>query len=150
MTRLRAVFLLLFLAVMVTLNGGIQFGQTSAQASTPITENLSARDAATSRADIALTNSCIEAGQTKDYCLCVTKVLKYQMSLREYMAAVKLYPNGFNSDPTARSALKISLRQSGYNDQEITNIENFQSQLLERTNLKQQCEMASAYYDPLL
>ena len=147
MALLRSTLLLTFLTATVTLGGEFQLGQSSAQASTPMNENPSARDAATSREDISLTNSCIEAGQTKAHCLCVTKVFKYQMSLREYEAAITLYKSSHSSDPTAHSATKISLRQRGYKDQEIVNITNFKSQLLDETSLKERCEMAAAYYE---
>jgi len=42
------------------------------------TDSMPARDAVTSAEDIMLTNSCIEGGKEKIYCLCKTKIFAVQ------------------------------------------------------------------------
>lgn len=147
MTLLRTVLLLICLATMATLGGEFRLGQSSAQASTPMDETMPAKDAATSRADIRLTNSCIDAGLGKEHCICVTKVFKHELSLREYMAAISLYESGQNKDITASSAAKISLRQRGYKDPEINMIDGLQRRLSKASNVENMCPIASAYFD---
>ena len=144
---LRMGLILLSLLLLTLFNSGDERGQSSAQASTPVSDNISARDAATSREDIKLTNSCIEAGQAKEHCLCITKVFKHDLSLREYVAAIKLYETSKNQDPTSSSAAKLSLRQIGYKDQEITVIDGLQRRLSDISGLEQRCAVATAYFD---
>ncbi len=144
---MRTGLVLLSLLTLAIFSAGDERGQSSAQAATPINESTSARDAATSREDIKLTNSCIEAGQAKEHCVCVTKIFKHDMSLREYLAAIKLYTTSKSDDPTRNSAAKLSLRQIGYNEQEITMIDGLQRRLSNISGLEKRCAVATAYFD---
>lgn len=130
------------------MSSGFKGEQFTALAASSADETLSARDAATSKYDINLTNSCIEAGKSKQHCLCVTKIFKYEMSLREYKAATKLYQSMVSSEPTARSVTKISLHQLGYVDSEIISVDNLQRNLSRDAQFQNLCDMANAYFNP--
>lgn len=137
---------LIVLTTFMGLSGLFYNAPSTALAATSLDHNTLARDAATSRDDITLTNSCIEAGKSKNHCLCVTKVFKHEMSLRDYRAATKLYQSMVSSEPTARSSTKMSLKQLGYVDHEITNLDKLQRDLSAKADLKNRCEIADAYF----
>ena len=143
----RAIIGLIVVTTFTGLSSLFQTAPSTALAATSLEENALARDAATSRDDINLTNSCIEAGKSKSHCLCVTKVFKHEMSLREYKAATKLYQSMVSPEPSARSATKMTLKQLGYNDYEITNVDNLQHNLSAKANLKNRCEIADAFFN---
>jgi hypothetical protein len=50
-----------------------------------------ARNANTYAEDVALTNQCVRDGGGKAVCVCVTKVMKYELPLTEYRALVSGY-----------------------------------------------------------
>ena len=108
-----------------------------AQAATPVADTMPARDAATSREDIALTNSCIENGKEKIYCLCVTKIFKYEMTLREYRGAAALYPQR-DSD--------VHLTQQGYSEVELESINTLSKKLSSEDQLRVRCDRAETYF----
>ena len=108
-----------------------------AQAATPVADTMPARDAATSREDIALTNSCIENGKEKIYCLCVTKIFKYEMTLREYRGAAALYPQR-DSD--------VHLTQQGYSEVELESINTLSKKLSSEDQLRVRCDRAQTYF----
>jgi len=139
---------LVILTSIIAMSSGFKGEQFTALAASSADETLSARDAATSKYDINLTNSCIEAGKSKQHCLCVTKIFKYEMSLREYKAATKLYQSMVSSEPTARSVTKISLHQLGYVDSEIISVDNLQRNLSRDAQFQNLCDMANAYFNP--
>ena len=107
------------------------------QAATPVADTMPARDAATSREDIALTNSCIENGKEKIYCLCVTKIFKYEMTLREYRGAAALYPQR-DSD--------VHLTQQGYTEVELESINTLSKKLSSEDQLRVRCDRAETYF----
>jgi len=109
MSIVRIISALIFLGTLTAFGMGLIPDQSNALAARSADEAVLARDAATSRNDIDLTNSCIEAGESKEHCLCVTKVFKYEMSLREYKAAIKLYQSVLSDEPTMRSSVKMAL-----------------------------------------
>ncbi|MEM7730259.1 MAG: hypothetical protein AAF311_13480 [Pseudomonadota bacterium] len=63
---------------------------------------LAARHADTYAEDIALTNQCVRDGGGKATCLCVTKILKHELNLRDYGDAVA----GYVRPETASRALR--------------------------------------------
>lgn len=148
MSLLKLISSLVILASFIAINSGFKGEQFTALAATSAEETLSARDAATSRYDISLTNSCIEAGKSKQHCLCLTKIFKYEMSLREYKAATKLYQSMVSSEPTARSVTKISLHQLGYVESEITTVDNLQRNLAKNSQFENLCATADSYFNP--
>jgi len=148
MSLLKLFSSLVILTSIIAMSSGFKGEQFTALAASSADETLSARDAATSKYDISLTNSCIEAGKSKQHCLCVTKIFKYEMSLREYKAATKLYQSMVSSEPTARSVTKISLHQLGYVDSEIISVDNLQRNLSRDAQFQNLCDMANAYFNP--
>ncbi len=135
-------FMLSILANGGTLNKDV----AQAQASTPVTDTMPARDAATSRDDINLTNSCVEAGEKKTHCVCVTNIFKHEMTLREYRAAVALYSGMRSEEPTALSAARMSLKSQGYSGDEILSIDMMHRRLSDKDGFKDRCEMAASYF----
>ncbi len=148
MSLLKLFLSFVFLASFLAISSGFKTEQSMALAATSVNEPLSARDAATSRYDINLTNSCIESGKSKQHCLCVTKIFKYEMSLRDYKAATKLYQSMVSTEPTARSVTKIALQQLGYVDSEITTVDNLQRNLSKNAQFESLCAMADTYFNP--
>jgi len=128
-------------AVMLTailFTGGTEtISWAEVQAATPVADTMPARDAATSREDIALTNSCIENGKEKIYCLCVTKIFKYEMTLREYRGAAALYPQR-DSD--------VHLTQQGYSEVELESINTLSKKLSSEDQLRVRCDRAETYF----
>jgi len=105
-----------------------------------------ARDMPTFREDTGLANSCIEAGGTKTHCICVTTILKHEMSVREYKAAVKLFAAGKSAEPTAMTSTKMSLRSQTYTPREINRINAFQRKLIEADGFEDRCTQAAQYF----
>lgn len=110
-----------------------------AQASTPITDSLPARDAATSHEDITLTNNCIDSGKEKLYCLCVTKIFKNEMTLRQYRAAVALY----GKDGTQA---KKTLAEKGYSTDEMSSVSSLNKNLSSDETFRTRCDIAETYF----
>lgn len=108
-----------------------------AQASTPITDSAPARDASTSSEDITLINSCIEGGKEKLYCLCVTKIFKNEMTLRQYRGAVALYK--------ANDA-KNNLAMQGYSAAEVSSINALRRDLSSEGMFRTRCDKAEIYF----
>ncbi len=146
MSIVRIISALIFLGTLTAFGMGLIPDQSNALAARSADEAVLARDAATSRNDIDLTNSCIEAGESKEHCLCVTKVFKYEMSLREYKAAIKLYQSVLSDEPTMRSSVKMALKQFGYSDNDIKSVDNLQRNLSGKTTLQNRCAIADAYF----
>lgn len=111
-----------------------------AQASTPITDSMPARDASTSTEDIKLTNSCIENGKEKLYCLCVTKIFKHEMTLRQYRGAITLYGQQDISDAQSR------LTDQGYTKNEAGLIKSLSSDLVSEDMFRTRCDKAETYF----
>ena len=126
--------------------GTFDRADAQAQASTPIADTMPARDAATSRDDINLTNSCVESGEKKAHCVCVTNIFKHEMTLREYRAAVALYSGIRSNEPTALSAARMSLKAQGYSGDEILSIDMMHRRLSEKAGFKDRCAMAASYF----
>ena len=59
--------------------------------STPSSVVVAARNVSTYEEDRDLTNNCVEAGFSKNECLCVVKVTKFETSLDDYRALVANY-----------------------------------------------------------
>jgi len=146
MSIVRIISALIFLGTLTAFGMGLIPDQSNALAARSADEAVLARDAATSRNDIDLTNSCIEAGESKEHCLCVTKVFKYEMSLREYKAAIKLYQSVLSDEPTMRSSVKMALKQFGYSDNDIKSVDNLQRNLSGKTTLQNRCAIADTYF----
>ena len=108
-----------------------------AQASTPVSDSIAARDAATSREDITLTNNCIEGGNEKIYCLCVTKIFKNKMTLREYRAAVELYQ---------QQDTNMALTERGYSTAELNSISKLRQKLSSEGTFRTLCDEAETYF----
>jgi len=117
--------------------GTTNISWAEAQASTPATDSMPARDAATSREDIKLTNSCIENGMEKIYCLCVTKIFKNEMTLREYRGAVVLYNQQVSS---------TNLTKQGYSHAEVNSINTLSQNLSSEDKCRTRCDEAETYF----
>ena len=110
------------------------------QTSTPATDSMPARDAATSPEDIALTNSCIEGGNEKIYCLCVTKIFKHEMTLRQYRGAITVYGEEKTTD--AQSLLT----QKGYSKNEAGLIKALSTDLMSENKFRARCDRAETFF----
>jgi len=124
--------------IALTFTGGTSdMSWAEAQATTSIPDTIAARDTATPREDITLTNSCIENGKEKIYCLCVTKIFKNEMTLREYRGAVALYPKQ-NSD--------VGLSEQGYSEAELITISKLSKILSSEKQFRTRCDEAETYF----
>ncbi|WP_409432182.1 hypothetical protein ACJ3XI_08155 [Litorimonas sp. RW-G-Af-16] len=113
-------------------------------AATQVEDDLTpARDLPTAREDLTLTNQCIDDGKDKTECLCVTTVLKYELSLREYRVASQIYTAKPN---TNQSAIKMTLAQQGYTDEEISRLSRFTSNLTSESDFSARCSEAQTYF----
>lgn len=137
MRVLKSTLLAATLTILILVGGAKNISWAEAQASTPVSGSLSARDAATSREDITLTNNCIERGKEKIYCLCVTKIFKNEMTLREYRAAVELYQEqDINND----------LVKQGYSKTELSSIASLSQKLSSERTFRTLCDKAETYF----
>ncbi len=94
-------------------------------------DNIAARDIATSSIDVKLINQCIETGQNKKDCLCVTKINKYELSLAEYKLVAKFFGRGVDSTNSSPKVTRAATKQNT---------------LIGARDFKARCEMASAYF----
>lgn len=114
----------------------------AAQTLPAISMNTSgARDARTFENDKALDAACRKSGQDQAICLCVTHVMKYEMSLKTYRAATRLYGR-----PADRTALHRKLETEGYKASEITVAEDMERSLTTSQDFAPRCAEAKAYY----
>lgn len=108
-----------------------------AQSATPLTDSMPARDAVTSAEDIMLTNSCIEGGKEKIYCLCKTKIFKNEMSLRDYRAAVRL---------SGQSNASNRLIKANYSPDDTAKITVLSKILLDENKFRTRCHKAETFF----
>ena len=119
-----------------------QANAASAQTIPAISINTSgARDANTFESDKALDAACRKSGQDNAVCLCLTHVMKYEMSLKTYRAATRLY--GQAGD---RSALHRKLYSEGYQKPDIETAENMERNLVASDDFGLRCAEAKSYY----
>jgi len=100
-----------------------------------------ARDAATFNDDKALNQTCRKEGGEADVCLCLTHVMKYELTLKEYRAAVRLY-----GLPKDRSAIHLTLQKEGYSKSDIGTAELMERSLITDHDFTLRCAEAKAYY----
>ena len=104
-------------------------------------ESNAARDASTFQLDKTLEASCRKSGQTGAVCLCVTYVMKYELSLKEYSAATRLYGEQTNREP-----LRTQLYDEGYQMAEIETALKMERDLIQNIDFAERCANAKAYY----
>lgn len=102
-----------------------------------------ARDTSTFREDVALTNACVESGQNKADCLCVTYVLKYELSLPDYRAASQMLFTPANADAAAQRAANLSARNI---PARITRYRNLNRELISQSDFAPRCTEADHYF----
>jgi len=104
-------------------------------------ETKLARDESTFDLDKALDLACRNTGDGPDTCLCVTHVLKFELTLPEYQAATKLY--GIKGD---RSEIHQSLKDEGLSPSDISTAEKMERTLTQDSDFSARCAEAKAYY----
>lgn len=125
------------LTTLLFTGGTTNLSWAEAQATASVSDSMAARDASTSREDITLTNNCIEGGKEKIYCLCVTKIFKNKMTLREYRAAVQLYQ---------QQDTDVSLAERGYSADELISISTLSQSLSSEESFRTLCDEAETYF----
>lgn len=100
-----------------------------------------ARDADTFEIDKILNAQCRKIGKPSAMCLCVTHVMKYELTLAEYQVATRLYGR-----PENRTTLHQRLKSEGYNASEIKTAEDMERSLTEDNDFDTRCSDAKAYY----
>lgn len=100
-----------------------------------------ARDAQTFETDKKLNAACRKTGQENAVCLCVTHIMKFELTLSEYRAATRLY--GQAED---RTALHNALKDEGFKATEINLAEQMEDTLIEDEDFTLRCTEAKAYY----
>lgn len=120
---------------------------TAAQTTPAVTYNAPlARDAATFESDKTLNLACRESRNsnsptTRETCLCVTHILKYELTLPQYRAAVQLY--GVEG---RRNDIYKSLKQRGVSTSDMQAAEQIERTLLGAPDFAPRCAVAKAYY----
>lgn len=120
-----------------------------AQARTPAAQTLPiisldtplARDAETFEMDKTLDAACRKTGQDKSVCLCITHIMKYELTLSEYRAATRLYDDGGE-----RGRLRDTLKAEGFVARDIVIAEQMAGSLAEDADFTQRCIRAKSYY----
>lgn len=100
-----------------------------------------ARDADTFSDDKALNTACRKLGETSEVCLCVSHVMKYELTLTEYRAAARLY-----GQPQKREKLRAALRNDGFGLSDIGTAEQMERTLTSGPDFALRCAEAKAYY----
>jgi len=103
------------------------------------TQSLKARDAMTYEDDKRLTNSCIEGGQDKTDCLCLTRIFKYELSLRDYKAVSFMFNQDINN-------MTPKLLKSGFSSTEISKLKNLEKTVQKSADFRSRCFNAKTYY----
>lgn len=104
-------------------------------------DSLMARDANSFQDDKALNAACRKTGQDNAVCLCVTHVMKYELSLKQYRAATRLY-----GTTAQRNTIRKSLQSEGISSSEIKIAEEMEQSLISDPNFSYRCADAKAYY----
>lgn len=105
---------------------------------------IMARDASTFESDKALNAACRKTDSnaaTRETCLCVTHILKYELTLREYRAAVRIY--GVAGD---RSRIHATSQDEGISSADIAAAERAERALIGASDFAARCAKAKAYY----
>ena len=100
-----------------------------------------ARDAETFEIDRGLDAQCRKMGKKSAVCLCVTHVMKYELTLSEYIAAARLY-----GQPKNRTTLHRVLKDEGFKATEIDMVEDMERSLIEDDDFALRCAEAKTYY----
>ena len=110
-----------------------------------------ARDASTFESDKTLNAACRKTRQnisgdsqsaiTRETCLCVTHILKYELTLPEYRAVVRIY--GVSGD---RTQLYSNLQDEGISRADINTAERIERGLIGASDFTERCAEARAYY----
>lgn len=100
-----------------------------------------ARDMDTFENDKSLDAACRKTGQDKAVCLCVTHIMKYELTLAEYRAATRLY--GQDGD---RADVRQTLLSEGFAKSDINMAEQMEQSLTEDKDFALRCGEAKAYY----
>ena len=100
-----------------------------------------ARDAKTFELDKNLNAQCRKMGTPSPICLCVTHIMKYELTLSEYQIAARLYGQSENRKP-----LYQTLKNEGFKTSEINMAEDMERSLTKENDFDVRCEEAKAYY----
>jgi hypothetical protein len=104
-----------------------------------IAGDIPAKHALTHKEDIDVANHCADGGGQKDNCLCLVKVLKHELTIRDYRAiATRIRP-----DEDAPRPLSIERYRQ---DLPLTPLDPIISTLLTSPDLSQRCETADQFY----
>ena len=122
---------------------------TDAEAKAPVPQTLPiissnipmARDIYTFDADRNLEAACRKTGQDKAVCLCVTHILKYELTLSEHRIAARLF--GQAGD---RKALHQTLEDEGFTLADIERVAQVNRALTQDKDFALRCAEAKAYY----
>ena len=135
-------------AVLVAVGAHLaRLDQAQARVPTPQSSSLTssetplARDAETFEADRKLEAACRKSGQANATCLCVTHILKYELTLSEYRAVTRLYGQSLQ-----RAGLRRTLREEGFSAADINRAETIERDLIQENDFAQRCSEAKAYY----
>jgi len=104
-------------------------------------DTVLARDADTFEADRTIEAACRKSGQNKHVCLCVTHIMKYELTLAEHRAATRLY-----GQPANRTALHDVLKNEGVSPAQINLVEDMERSLTKDKDFALRCSEAKAYY----
>ncbi len=138
MKILKTAFLAFFFSAILFANEPHGHILAQNQVAPTITGITPARSVQTSTEDITLTNSCIESGKEKIYCLCVTKIFKNEMTLDQYRAAASLY--------SQESHIIPNLLNNSNSETDISVIEARIKDLLAEKMFRDRCNRAEIYF----
>ena len=145
--RVRAYSVFLVICIVLALN--FWFGIYTAEASTSamlVSSDTPQANHQTFREDTRLTNSCIEAGESKVHCLCVTSISKHNFGQSDYKAAVELYVAEKNTQPTTLKAKHSTIEPQNYSGAELDQINAKRSKLLNAAVFEKNCNDATKYF----
>jgi len=97
-----------------------------------------ARDAATHINDKRLTNNCIESGYNKTECLCLTRIFKYELSLKDYETMAVIFDDTESNVQT--------LLSYGYNRSKLNKLKVLSETLSKSADFTSRCAKAETYY----
>ena len=113
----------------------------AADAQTPVSvrveaEGSMARTVDTVSDDLRLINRCIDGGQSKAECLCITQVLKYEMPLVDYRRVARANVVVAKATTSGRRADKLTTTPRNADIQSVASAPNFEYR----------CEAARRYF----
>lgn len=119
---------------------------TASSIAPEIAQTTPARDIDTYEYDRRITNDCVEAGQDKTLCLCVTQVLKYELNFGDYQSAALQYAASDEESEDQAATLLTASTQNTISDLRRREMSQSFQALSQTVDFDNRCRTANRYF----